>query len=172
MNPEQENFEQLRQLLALKRHESPPAGFFNDFSRQVVLKIQRQEQRSQHLGSGRLNREAPWIVRIWQLLEAKPLLAGSFGMLACGLLVAGLVYSETPGASGPSVAALSAQATQPADELAMEPGQPARKPLIQSPEPEASSVSGAAMLPGETGLLIDQIGAPVFQPASFLAPAH
>ena len=82
MNPEQENFEQLRRLLALKRHETPPIGYFNDFSRQVVAKIQVQEQKDQHFGSGRLNREAPWIVRIWQLLEAKPLLAGGFGMLA------------------------------------------------------------------------------------------
>jgi hypothetical protein len=69
------------------------------------------------------------------------------------------------------VAALSAQAIQPADELALEPDQPLHKPLLQSAEPEASSVAGAAML-GETGFLIDQIGAPVVQPASFFAPAH
>jgi len=171
MDPEQEDFEQLRRLLALKRHETPPPGFFNDFSRRVAAGIQARERRSQHMGSGRLEREAPWIIRIWQALEAKPLLAGGFGMLACGLLVAALVYSERPDAGGSSAAVLSAQALQSANEVAAEPELSAARPLLQPGEPEASSIGGAAIL-GDTGLLLDQIGAPAVQPAAFLVPGN
>ena len=42
MNAEPENFDQLCRLLKLKRHESPPPRYFNDFSSQVIARIRNR----------------------------------------------------------------------------------------------------------------------------------
>ena len=42
----------------------------------------------------RLLWEAPWLQRIWAAFEAKPVLAGAFGLAMCGLLISGVIYSE------------------------------------------------------------------------------
>ncbi len=39
-----EDFEALLRLLALKRHERPPPGFFNDFSDRVMSRIAQEEE--------------------------------------------------------------------------------------------------------------------------------
>ncbi|HEX7471396.1 MAG TPA: hypothetical protein VF437_11820 [Verrucomicrobiae bacterium] len=85
MNPESENFDQLRRLLALKRHEAPPPRYFNDFSGQVISRIRANEKT---VPTG-----ISWLQRMWASLEAKPAMAGSFGVAVCALLVAGVLYS-------------------------------------------------------------------------------
>ena len=92
MKPEQENFDQLRQLLKLKRCELPPPGYFNNFSGRVIARIQ----------AGRAAESAA-DVPIWQTQAAqwflglfghKPALTGVFAIAMCALLVASAVYSE------------------------------------------------------------------------------
>ncbi|HEV2208547.1 MAG TPA: hypothetical protein VG167_07200 [Verrucomicrobiae bacterium] len=124
MNPEQENFHDLRRLLALKRHEQPPPGYFNDFSQQVIARIRAEE----HLGPQslfeRMGWEAPWLLRIWSALETKPVVAGVFGMGVCGILLAGMLYSQsvepTPGTeligtsiSAPALATVQSESAGP-----------------------------------------------------------
>src|SRR5215467_7319885 len=93
MNPEQENFAELRRLLVIKRYEQPPPRFFNDFSRQVIARIRAGERAEESIVE-RLGWEAPWLRRIWSAFENKPLLAGAFGVAVCSLLVSGIIYSE------------------------------------------------------------------------------
>ena len=50
MNENENNFESLRRLLALKRHEMPPPGYFNNFSSQVVHRIRAGEPEAQPAG--------------------------------------------------------------------------------------------------------------------------
>ena len=76
MNQDTENFDQLRRLLALKRHEQPPPGYFNNFSSQVIARIKLGDEVRIGLFVERLLWEAPWLQRIWAALEAKPILAG------------------------------------------------------------------------------------------------
>jgi hypothetical protein len=108
MNPEQENFESLRRLLALKRHEVPPPGYFHDFAGQVIARIRAGEQANRGGFWESLSWEAPWLQRLWGAFETKPIFAGALGMIVCGFLVTGAVYSQKlpdvamPGA--PSVA--------------------------------------------------------------------
>ena len=94
MSPEQENFEELRRLLALKRHEQPPPGYFQGFSRQVIARLQANEAAAAESLFQRLLGRAPWLRGLWEGFEAKPLVAGAFGVGVCSLLVIGLVSSE------------------------------------------------------------------------------
>ena len=94
MSENTENFERLRRLLALKRHEQPPPRYFIDFSSQVIARIKRGERTEGAPVIERLFWEAPWLQRIWGAFETKPILAGIFGVAVCGLLMTGVIYSD------------------------------------------------------------------------------
>ncbi|MCU0783501.1 MAG: hypothetical protein MUF81_05525 [Verrucomicrobia bacterium] len=95
MTPEQENFDELRRLLKLKRCEQPPPGYFNDFSRQVIAKIRASVHEDREQLLDRLSWEVPWLQRLVAAFQAKPALAVGFGMVVCALLVGGVIYSES-----------------------------------------------------------------------------
>jgi hypothetical protein len=102
-----DDFRDLRRLLALKRHEQPPPGYFNHFSRNVIAGIRAAEGAS-------LAPQPGWLQRFWSALETKPIAAGAFGAAVCTVLLAGFIYSgstvDTPadfsqGAFAPSLGA-------------------------------------------------------------------
>src|SRR5262249_31536952 len=98
MTPNSENFEALRQLLALKRHEVPPPGYFHGFSREVIIRIKAGE--GQQTTTWWLF-EGSWLRRFWAAFEARPILAGGFGVAVCGFFVAGaLISSESTEITG------------------------------------------------------------------------
>jgi hypothetical protein len=101
---EQEHFEQLRRLLAVKRHEQPPPGYFQGFSRQVIARIQADESASATSLLDRVMGRVPWLRSLWDGFEAKPIVAGAFGVGVCSLLVVGLVSSERIDANSATLA--------------------------------------------------------------------
>lgn len=121
MENESENFDQLRKLLALKRHEQPPPGYFHKLPGEVISKL-RAERQAKADPIARLNYEAPWLMRLWQKLEANPVFAGAFGAGACALLLAGIFFTEKPAA--PSTLADSANLPQSAPFVAAVPADP------------------------------------------------
>jgi hypothetical protein len=94
MNSDQENFEQLRRLLALKRYELPPPRYFNEFSSQVIARIRAGERGESSSVLESFFGETSWLQRLWGALESRPAFAGAFGATMCGLLLAGIVYSS------------------------------------------------------------------------------
>lgn len=98
MNPDSEKFDSLRRLLALKRHEQPPPGYFNRFSREVISRIKAGET------GGEISMETSWIQRLLGMFEVKPVFAGAFGMAVCALLISGVISSEHTVATSPSFA--------------------------------------------------------------------
>ena len=82
----QDEFARLRQLLALKRHEQPPPGYFQHFSPQVMARIQAAEG----------DAESVWILRFWKALTTRPLWTGLAAAGACGVLVGGLMLLRAP----------------------------------------------------------------------------
>jgi hypothetical protein len=96
MNENQDNFERLSRLLALKRHETPPPGYFNSFSNQILSRIRAGENvesaslLEQWFGSA--SRLGNWL----RILDAKPAFASGFAGALCLVLLFGIVYAERP----------------------------------------------------------------------------
>ena len=107
MEPAQDNeFKDLRKLLALKKHEQPPPGYYERFSQQVLNKIEAESQRS----------SAGWWSTFWNSLQLKPAMVFAYGGLVCGLLITGLVLSSKY--QGGDVASPNNQITSPSEGLA------------------------------------------------------
>jgi hypothetical protein len=149
MNPEQENFQDLRRLLALKRYEQPPPGYFNHFSDQIIGRLQAGERFQRHSTLETLFLQAPWVQRLWKALETKPLIAGAFGVAVCGLLVAGIGYSERT--ESPNIAVLTPAGTQtpPLMSVATEPTNALTAP---GPAQALSSTDGVIAVRGQESL--------------------
>ncbi|HEY3930870.1 MAG TPA: hypothetical protein VGM58_00705 [Verrucomicrobiae bacterium] len=96
MNENENNFEPLRRLLALKRHEIPPPGYFNNFSNTVIARIRAGEANMSASISERLFAEAPWFAKVVQAFEFKPAFAGAFASALFLLLVGGIIFAERP----------------------------------------------------------------------------
>jgi len=96
MNENQQNFESLRRLLTLKRHETPPPGYFNNFSRQVMARIRAGETGEAASQAEGLLPGIPWLLNWLQGLETKPVFAGSFATALCLLLLFGAVVAQRP----------------------------------------------------------------------------
>ncbi|MEP6663210.1 MAG: hypothetical protein ABJC04_06045 [Verrucomicrobiota bacterium] len=80
MNPEEENFESLRKLLALKKYEQPPPRYFSELPARIWTRLERAAEP----------------VSFWEKLlpdfNLKPAYAYAFGLLACGGIVTGIGY--------------------------------------------------------------------------------
>jgi hypothetical protein len=93
MNSEREDFERLRRLLAIKKYEQPPPGYFIHFSQQVIAGIQREDA-TQESGFLRwFTAPFAWMQRGWDSLESRPALAGTVGFAVCGVIASGLYFS-------------------------------------------------------------------------------
>jgi len=110
MNQNENNFESLRRLLALKRHEVPPPGYFNAFSAQVINRIRSGEAAPATM-SERLDANAPWLMKFLQIFEAKPAFAGAFASALCLFLVFGTVVAEKPDYAAPQPLLQTAEST-------------------------------------------------------------
>jgi hypothetical protein len=104
MNENENNFESLRRLLAFKNRETPPPGYFNNFSAQVVARIRAGETNDSSVA---------WFSKLLQAFEFKPAFAGSFAGALCMLLVFGIVYAERPDAAPQPLLTSSTQISSP-----------------------------------------------------------
>jgi len=88
MNPDSENFDSLRQLLALKRHEIPPPGYFDRLPRDIVARIKVGDTGDE------IGVELSWFRRFLSVFDVKPVFAGAFGTAVCAFLISGVITSE------------------------------------------------------------------------------
>ncbi len=76
--PPEAQLEAVGRLLALKRHETPPPGFFRDFQRQVRRQIEAETE---------ARRSASPFTRFLDSLRSRPAFAGANALIATGLAV-------------------------------------------------------------------------------------
>jgi hypothetical protein len=96
MSENENSFGKLRCLLTLKRHETPPPGYFDRFSGQVMQRIRSGEAQPSASLMDELFGQAPWLARVLQAFSVKPVFAGGFAGALCLLLFFGIVYAERP----------------------------------------------------------------------------
>jgi len=151
---DREQFRELRRLLALKRHEQPPPGYYHQFSGQVMARLRAGDLGASESFIQRLLVQAPWLERWWGAFANRPTLAGAFGAAVCALLVSTVVYSENsePASVG---SVLASQGINTG-------GMPSTDALDHSP------VSSTNPIPGS---LFGQFDLNV-QPASLVLPAN
>jgi len=94
MQDESPEFGQLRRLLALKRHEVPPPGYFRDFSTRVIDRLEREDSNPS---------QRDWWGRLGALLRVRPAISASFCLAtALVLLAATTLFENQPhGAASP-----------------------------------------------------------------------
>ncbi len=84
MSENEQDFDALRRLLALKRHEVPPPGYFEDFSSNVIARIRSSEAAAR----------MPWYLRFVQAFESRPAYPVALASSLCMLLLFGIVTVE------------------------------------------------------------------------------
>ena len=93
MSENNDEFNSLRQLLALKRHETPPPGYFEDFSSQIIGRLKSGAARRETPLVEKLAGEAPWLLRFIRSFQARPMLVGGLAGALSLILVGGIIYS-------------------------------------------------------------------------------
>ena len=86
-NPDE--FESLKKLLALKRHEEPPPGYFDRLPGEVRARIAHAQASPE-----------PWWRRWLATCDLSPALATSYAVVAVTLVVGGIWMAKQPVAEG------------------------------------------------------------------------
>lgn len=136
-------FDGLQKLLALKRHEQPPPGYFDRLPGEILHRI-RTERLPQPSWWDVLTEQHPWLQDVVRLLEARPLAASAVGAVAGALLLAavfaGHQAAQPPihppvGTSGPA----ESQPTLFAGAFPGNPGFGSQTEILASTNPVAPS---------------------------------
>lgn len=157
---ENENFESLRRLLVLKRHEIPPPGYFHNFSNQVVARIRAGESQTSANGLG-----LSWMSKFIDALQTKPAFAGGFAAALCLFLIGAIVYASQTESAPPQFLTPETGAAVPVASAAPQnsSSQNVAQPALASSDNSTNPVFGLPSAPS----LFDQIQPAVTQPVSY-----
>jgi len=163
MNENENNFESLRHLLVLKRHETPPPAYFNYFSSQVLHRIRAGDTGASANWLDLFLGQAPWAEKLQQVFVVKPVFASAFAGALCMLLFLGIIYAEYPDIT-PQPLLQAATTTSFAAVSPVSLSQPADQTGIASSTDPALSLQPVGSLFGQQSSLA--------QPVSFSIPSN
>ncbi len=99
--------QRLLRLLAIKRHEVPPPGFFDQLPGRILVSIR----------AGSDVPDLPWWSRWWHAVIAEPMVYASYAALGIGALLFGFSVFETARETPPAAFSLQGTATSTAFSL-------------------------------------------------------
>jgi len=164
MNENENDFESLRRLLTLKRHETPPPGYFNSFPDLVMQRIRFNQAHAATNISEELFTQAPWLGRVLQAFSMKPVFASGFVGALCMVLFFGIVYAERPDLTPEPMLRTEAATASLASLSPASLAQPAQPVGIVSSTNPVLSLQAAAPNFGQAN--------PLAQPVSFPLPGN
>lgn len=85
MQPPDDAEKRLVRLLALKRHETPPPGFFDQLPVRILV----------NLRAGSEVADVPWWTRAWRVAVLEPMVGLSYAALGLGAVLFGISVLET-----------------------------------------------------------------------------
>lgn len=131
--PENANDDKLLKLLALKRYETPPRGFFDELHSEIMHKVARIRSEPECL------EDLKWGQRLIELLELRPILVGIAGAGICLLCILAVLYSQrirvTPGISPAFVSGLESAGPVVAGSVQAGANAPTAVPTATNPVP-------------------------------------
>ena len=116
MSEKNENFEDLKKLLKLKRYEIPPPGYFNNFSGDVVSRIRAGEAGGQSFFE-RIQADSGFWGNILFVFQRKPGLIGGLATSMCLLLLFGVVLLDHSESGQMATDAVTAEASPSAPDV-------------------------------------------------------
>jgi hypothetical protein len=172
MNENENNFESVRRLLVLKRYEIPPPGYFDYFSSQVLQRIRAGDTGTSANWLEEYFAQAPWMGKLVQVFNVKPVFASTFAGALCLLLFLGIIYADRPDlaaqqvlqAANTTASLTTASLTTASLTAAPSLSQSADQMGIVSSTNPVLSLQPVASLFGQQSSLA--------QPVSFLLPGH
>lgn len=168
MSDTNNNFEDLKKLLKLKRHEIPPPGYFNHFSGDVISRIRTGEAGGSASFIERLQGESPFFSTLLHIFSAKPGVIGGMATGLCLLLLISVVLADRsePGSAEGTAAMAQVETTQSAPEAS---------PTLASLQPAANGGISVSTNPVTSlqpvATLFGSQQNPLFQPVGFM-PAN
>ncbi|MCP5521465.1 MAG: hypothetical protein H7A46_07950 [Verrucomicrobiales bacterium] len=113
MEPPRDNFDALQKLLALKRHEVPPPGFFDRLPESIRAELEQAAAHPRGLAG------------LWELLRSRwrlePALAGAMLLAVAGIYGIALLGPQAPDASPTTAAAPPPAPSHPQPGLSITP---------------------------------------------------
>ena len=165
MSETNNNFEDLKKLLKLKRHEIPPPGYFNHLSGDVISRIRAGETGGPSSVVEQLQADSPFLGNLLRLFSAKPGLIGGLATSLCLLLLFAVVLGDN---SEPTAAPMASQMAQGTPEA---PGAaPVATPLMASEGGISVSTNPVSSLQ-PVATLFGSPQNPLFQSVNFM-PAN
>lgn len=99
-----QDFQKLQRLLKLKQYEQPHPRYFNDLSSQVTARLRAGETARLDTFEEAMT-QAPWLQRLWAVVERQPALSGLVMASVCGLLLVGGFLAGNPANPQPGLTA-------------------------------------------------------------------